>query len=266
MSTILKALRRLEDDQKARDHRSLRERVLSGEAMPQPDGQGGRSFGAYLAGGLAILVVLGAAAFWILYEAQTAANIFLPQPTERASTAALASPARNETAPPAARITVVRPPLPNVSTPPPGSSRALERTVTPVDVPAAPPQDAPGIAEDIVQIVRPGQVASADSVVVAKEPVRKVAVAKSADPKPQRKKAPPIRRVERAPMPEFVVTQTVWHPAASRRVAMIRLKGQAAARSYSEGDDLGSLELVEIQPAAVVFHRDGVKIKRSIGR
>ena len=67
-------------------------------------------------------------------------------------------------------------------------------------------------------------------------------------------------------MPEFVVTRTGWHPEAGRRVAMIRRSGQNAAESFGEGETLGVLEIVEIQPAGVLFRRDGVEIKRRVGR
>lgn len=254
MSTILKALRRLEDDQKAQDERSIRERVLAGEASQPVPSTTGRSVVLLLAGGLAVLAVAGAAAFWILLETQTAGNLLSPDPSEAALASAAGKPAPAQTA-----LTS----LPQVSTPPP------RRVPAPVP-PAAPPvrrvaaSDAtPGIADDIALVVRKEPVGSPP---VEKPPARKVAAVKKAKPAPQALEAPPIRKLERAPMPEFVVTQTVWHPAASRRVAMIRLKGEPAARSYSEGDGLGSLELVEIQPAAVIFRRGAVKIKRSIGR
>ena len=67
-------------------------------------------------------------------------------------------------------------------------------------------------------------------------------------------------------MPEFVVTRTVWHPDASRRVAMIRQGGRGEPRPFGEGESLGVLEIVEIQPAGVLFRRDGVEIKRRVGR
>ena len=256
MSTILKALRRLEDDQKAQDERSIRERVLAGEARQPGPKRTVRSVVLVLVGGLMVLSVAGATGFWILLEARTSGNLLAPEPRA----VALVPPA--ETPAPTKTGSV---PLPRVSAAPP------PRRVAAPAPPAAPPpvrrvavaEPTPGIADDIALVVRKDPKAAP---AVAKPPAREVAAVKKAKPAQPPIEAVPIRRVERTPMPEFVVTQTVWHPAASRRVAMIRLKGEPAARSYSQGDGLGSLELVEIQPAAVVFQRDGVRIKRSIGR
>ena len=61
------------------------------------------------------------------------------------------------------------------------------------------------------------------------------------------------------------MTRTVWHPSAARRVASVQLKGASAVQLISEGDEFGTLKVVEIQPAAVLFRRDGVEIKRRVG-
>jgi hypothetical protein len=74
--------------------------------------------------------------------------------------------------------------------------------------------------------------------------------------------------IERRPIPSVLVTRTIWHPRAERRIAVVeRLdeSGGAVSLRMREGDRVGSLELVAIEPAAVVFVHNGIELRRRVG-
>ena len=74
--------------------------------------------------------------------------------------------------------------------------------------------------------------------------------------------------IERNPVTSVMVTQTIWHPRAERRVAVIeRLDDSEDAEPLRlrEGDRIGSLQLVSIEPTGVVFAHDGVELRRRVG-
>ena len=64
---------------------------------------------------------------------------------------------------------------------------------------------------------------------------------------------------------EVVVTRTVWHPSAERRVAVVRGAEDSQEREVHEGDSVGSLQVLRIEPSDVVFLRDGVEIRQRVG-
>jgi len=265
MSTILKALRRLEEDRRSEDERSLRDRILSKETAGG-ERVGGLDLPAAVLGvvGVFALLVAGAVSWWMLADGS-------PGP---------AGGFAEETAPVFREDTVAEPEevassigLPAVSAPPPTAPSEASfppATVSPSVVAVA--TSSPGIAEDIRLITRPPKpVAEAPAPPVARA-AAPTASRSAPPPKPapavevRASETPAIRTIERPPMPEFVVTRTVWHPEAGRRVAMIRRSGQSAAQAFGEGETLGVLEVVEIQPTGVLFRRDGVEIKRRVGR
>ncbi|MED5261336.1 MAG: hypothetical protein VX574_02905 [Myxococcota bacterium] len=273
MSTILKALRRLEEDRRREDERSLRDRILSNEPAGVERSAGGNFPAAVLGGvGALALLVAGAVTWWVLAGSgsQDSAGGFV-----------------EETAPVFREDPVAKPVevassigLPAVSAPPPAARSAPPEAASPpapAPVPVSSPEavevaaSSPGIAEDIGLITRPPKPgAAAPDSPVARETAPTLSRPRSPEPTPavqaRRSEAPAIQTIERPPMPEFVVTRTVWHPEAGRRVAMIRRSGQDAAQAFGEGENLGVLEIVEIQPAGVLFGGDGVEIKRRVGR
>ena len=277
MSTILKALRRLEEDRRREDERSLRDRILSNEPAGV-ERSGGGNFSAAALGvvGAFALLVAGAVTWWVLASGgpQDSAGGFVEETVPVFREDPVAKPVEV-----ASSIG-----LPAVSAPPPTApSAALEAPSPPVPVPVpvpvsvSPPEEvevaasSPGIAEDIRLITRPSkQGTPAPDPPVARETAPTLSRPRSPEPAPaveaRRSEAPAIQTIERPPMPQFVVTRTVWHPDAGRRVAMIRRSGQDAAQAFGEGENLGVLEIVEIQPAGVLFRRDGVEIKRRVGR
>jgi len=259
VSTILKALRRLEEDRRNEDQRSLRERILSTEA-PAGQRSAGRRVGVVVVLVLLLLGVAGGVGWWM--EGRDRA--VPPNALASQAPAAVEEPTAVDSAAFAAAA------LPPVSAAPP---------VPTVVVPAPPaePRPIPGIADDIGLVTRPPKAAAnAAPTEIARVSAPPSEPRLEPKPEPQRKaapqpqavaaRAPPIRKIERAPMPDFVVMRTVWHPEAGRRVAMIRVSGHREPKAFGEGDAMGVLEIVEIQPAAVLFRRDGVEIKRRIGR
>jgi len=68
-----------------------------------------------------------------------------------------------------------------------------------------------------------------------------------------------------APAPEVVVTRTIWHPSAERRVALVRGAGDSREREVHEGESVGSLQVLRIEPSDVVFLRQGVEIRQRVG-
>ena len=64
--------------------------------------------------------------------------------------------------------------------------------------------------------------------------------------------------------PEIRVTQTVWHPRAERRLALVGISGRAPIK-LQEGDQLGLLAVGTIEPSGVAFKYDGVDIRCRVG-
>ena len=60
--------------------------------------------------------------------------------------------------------------------------------------------------------------------------------------------------------------RTLWHPSSDRRSAMIRVDGEDDTRQMVEGDSVGGLVLLKIEPSGVVFAHDGVQIQRRVGQ
>jgi len=65
--------------------------------------------------------------------------------------------------------------------------------------------------------------------------------------------------------PEFFVKKTVWHPRSDQRVAYVAIPKDSDPKSVREGDTIESLEVLTIEPAAVVLGRDGVEVRKRVG-
>jgi hypothetical protein len=77
-------------------------------------------------------------------------------------------------------------------------------------------------------------------------------------------KSIPTPEIIRQHYPEIRVTQTVWHPRAERRLALVVISGQAPIK-IQEGDQLGLLAVGTIEPSGVAFKYDGVEIRCRVG-
>lgn len=65
--------------------------------------------------------------------------------------------------------------------------------------------------------------------------------------------------------PEFFVQKTVWHPRADKRVAYIAIPKDSDPKSVREGETIEDLEVLTIEPAAVILGRDGVEVRKRVG-
>jgi hypothetical protein len=66
--------------------------------------------------------------------------------------------------------------------------------------------------------------------------------------------------------PAFVIERTVWHPREERRRALLRLGGRKEALELREGDAVGTLVVVRIEPSGVVFLEAGREVRRKVGQ
>ena len=73
---------------------------------------------------------------------------------------------------------------------------------------------------------------------------------------------PVVRRVR---LPRIEVVRTIWHPQADRREAEVRTSDSDELLRVGEGDAVGPLVLLQIQPAGVIFDHEGVQIQRRVG-
>jgi outer membrane biosynthesis protein TonB len=296
VSTILKALRRLEHEKAApAGQRPLREEVTEPAAVTR------RSRGAWSTAIVALGVggALGAALLFLWSGGVTEdgdgdANVAIAAPPGSVSEPA-AQPPREPTGAPIARRAT---PAPRPEATPEGlSADALASPVAVVarpepvplvvDEPVPQPQPAPVVAaaSSAAPAPRPEPRASAPPAPVASGPSPAADVAEvPAEPVPAA--APSAESAgdeassmeEDAPTPaepaatpsawsatEVRVERTLWHPQAERRVAVLALPGREDPLRVHEGDVVGTLVVVEIEPSGVVFTRDGERTRRALG-
>jgi hypothetical protein len=299
MSTILKALRRLELEKSAQEGRPLKDEVTAGS-----DGGARRGFPllwTMIAAG-ALGLGLGSSVLWLWPRenagpavveaaAQPAIPPVLPAPPAPAAAVAAAPivPEPEVMAPPpvpvpepAASLPAFAPPEPEpaVASAPPTPKPAAAFS-SPVEVIARPepvrpaPAPEPEAAADPQAAPRGSQPPfSRSRRAAASEPA-----AEYVQPPIETPPADQIARIEkpvhraapaRAPEPvapagpNLLVSSTIWHPQHDRRSAMVSLEG-APARELHEGDAIGSLVVTEIGPSSVTFLNDGAPLKRRVG-
>ncbi len=307
MSTILKALRRLEREQ-PHLQRPLRERVVTGEAEPPERGfaRARRWRAAAVAAGVAALLAgawyLGRSSANEADDAPATARPAPPRPAGPLRAAATRAQPPSEAVQRAAlerrrlepfvsapvrdaafddevefavieRVEATRPdesaeastalarvqagsaepePAPEKSAPPPAAELETETfsarapDVSPRRPPAPPDASAPSPAPD--------------------PPAPETASA-PADPRPAIAPlfGPDTPTIVRAPMPEPRVIRTTWHPDPARRAAEVKLADSEKSIRLREGDALGPLIVVAIEPLGVVFSHAGVELRLPVG-
>jgi len=265
MSTILKALRRLEQD-KAREHsQSLEENVAAPEAPTR--GRGSSWFLGFLV--LCILLGLGGGALltrlWSPGDdgGRTAPVASAPR--------VAAAPAPHEPEP--RRRLAESPTSPPVALPPESPaprSRPSAQASSPgrESVPRGDPpvavlrRAAPGGGGEGAKL--PSGEASEQSAVASitrrlqRPEVEKMVLADRAE-----RGTAPI--VVRAPVPELTVSRTIWHPDSERRAAVVSVSGQPEPLRLREGDSIRGLRVLEITPSGVNFDHDGVQLYKRVG-
>lgn len=291
MSTILKALDRLEREKQAEQAtRSLREEISTQPQVGEPEAP--RSFrvpqGAWFA--LALIAVAGVT--WFL--ASLSSTREPPARSEPVATPAIVEPSESPAAkpPPAARraqstgpqrpsdadgiLALERPvgsettlrPAPPVAAP--ISEVAMTRQPPAVSVsapsPASPePQQAAAPAPRVPASPPVGSVAS-----VAPTPRTPAKQTASAAPRSVSSEALPaapakVLESDAAQNARMRVSRTVWHPNLERRLAFVSLGDSARSLRVREGDAVGTFVVQRIEPSGVIFIRDGVEVRRGIG-
>lgn len=61
------------------------------------------------------------------------------------------------------------------------------------------------------------------------------------------------------------VAQTLWHPTPARRVAVLDVPGRDTLLRVHEGDQVGEFLVAEIEPSGIVFTRDGETVRHAVG-
>lgn len=299
MSTILKALRRLEKDKTQKVQRPLREEVASGT-------ESRRRVPVVLIAALVFSagIGLGAAALFLWPgglpgigqdgSARASAKAAAKAPRERAGTEKAAPEADwhakrtgGENRKPTSRTPKVRPgATPRAQAPPPEPAKpavsqevALVRRIEPQTL---------GVQGEAAEPPRPPRSGE----------VRPAAEALKADPDPPAWKAPPkpadvpvlvdsggpdrpaesadaYRDEEQPPapalggnVPVILVSRTRWHPQSDRREALIEIERADGPeeRRVHEGDAVGPLVVSRIEPSGVVFLYDDVELRHGVGR
>lgn len=270
MSTILKALRRLEEEKAAGAPRELREEVA---ALPPAFS---RSRSRLWLPGAALLGLLGVAGAWWGLAPRSEGEAIGPvaQVQERVR------PPETPT-PPAAPEIPTLPVLPTLPVfpelrpaPPQGEvaglpsqafasrvevvNRPAAKPRIPLEEPAAPMLDAPPAPEPPLAnaLPAPGTRPAASA---STDPAPKTAA--STEPVPAPQPTPPS---DAQSVPALRVERTLWHPRPDRREAVIVVDG-GSPRRIREGEVVDGTLVSEIQPSGVVFERDGETLRRGVG-
>jgi len=291
MSTILKALRRIEDDKAPPPGaRPLREEVAAvpGEPLSRRPFADGRALwlGGALALVLLVLVPVGGALWLSRGEGEEPARAMVEAPARilpgpRADAAGAASPVAERTAAPPAPARRSPPEASGAGAASPSAEgraatdRAGRSTEGRGATEISGPSTEAGAATDIAR-------RSAEAPATAPPPRdpapvdRGYAAAETggpsapAAPRPAPEPAPPPATSDPEPavrhiMPELTVAGTVWHPDPGRRTAEIELAGRGEPLTLREGDAVGSLVVKAIEPSGVVFRMGEVEVRRRVG-
>jgi len=238
LSTILKALRRIEEQKARGAERPLREDVVFAPAARR------RVATSVLVAVTAVAFALTLAGLTLLRGGRSERDVSQP---ERAA-APVAAPV--SAAPPAQAAPTPVEPAPRAEPTAPVPQVAAVAPSPQVSAPSsAAARDAAASAE--VVVVHPN----------AREP-SPPRVESAGDAPPFAKRTAPKRVAAAAPLR---VVRTSWHPRPEKRAAWVQLSGAATAVAVHEGDHVGSYVVREIEPAAVVFADGSVEIRRSVG-
>ena len=305
MSTILKALHRLEREKSPDLERPLRQEVT--DVPPRAR----RSLGWIPFAALVAGVAAGATLIWVwpdavgrlaamasgtpvpasdvvVLEPKLAPVLDAPIPRPRVTT-------RGFPAPPQQGVAAV-PVAPRAKRSGPRSTRRSTRGRAQTDAELAradPSLSSSALASRVELVRRPPRALPPSDVVTPPEqrkPIERSAhVAASpprpgaaqpddtkATPAPTRAPSPagtqvaaaPRHRVDTTPrpaVPAIRVERTEWHPQADRRVAVIEVAGRPEPLRLREGDAVGPLVVTSIEPSGVVFDHDGVSFRRRVG-
>ncbi len=249
MSTILKALRRLERERSKDAERPLREEVV----FARPRRRGPSGSWALVGGALALGF---AVTWWLLPRSSPDVGNVSPIPA-----AATATPAPRAASPPvAARGAMVATPAPTTPAELPASAPSFAISAPAVEPSASAVGGSIAAASEPTRPT-PGRAVRVESVETAEvDPVPVVPIEGRASRLVDEE---PAARRTRAEVPVRVV-RTSWHPRAERRAAWVAVGG-ADPREVREGEWVGALEIRTIEPDGILFADGPLLVHRSIG-
>lgn len=288
MSSILKALRRVEAERPAQpQRRSMRGDIVGGpgpKPSPPPRRKKSRGPNLRLWGGLGAALLLAALVWWRLPSPAPEGEVVEAQAPSAAEAAAPVERAAEPPAPPPAPAASPAPEAPPVAVAPEPSPAAdggvpaeLAQQLPPLgetlDTTALAPLPEPPAVEALP--VEPAATV-APTPTPKPAPPRRAAraapsptpVAKPPAPAPAAKPPPAVAKRPPAPPPSaptVLVERASWHPKPERRVAWIRLEGSGTTRELHEGDAVGTLVVKEIRPSSVVFVHGAEELTRRVG-
>ncbi len=304
MSSILKALQRVEQDQPAGAAPGAPRRAVRGDFVAEQGAPLLRRSRRRAPRGLRLWAVAGAvlllaALVWWRLPERSRPELAAPSTPQEASAPVAVAEAKP---PPQPAAAVVAPPAPAPAAafpvPAPPAAEAAPEPLVPNEVaerlpPLGTTLDVPDAAPPPAPEPEPAQVARAAPAVPALEepaPEPKLAEPERAAPPPapppaveRAAPAPPPAPVKRAaPKPEpprtaavappprpsapaVLVERTRWHPSPERRVASVLVEGQPGPRELHEGDAVGALVVKEIKPSSVVFLHGADTLSRRVG-
>jgi hypothetical protein len=246
MSTILKALRRLEEQKADAAPKPLRDEVV---LAPSRGRRSRRGLGLALAAGLA-LAITGALAIAFVELAPT------PEPAPIELPPAVSASPESEAVAPAVEPETAR--APEAADPHEGADpdfdivrpdpAAAARALTPTPLPRI--VDEPRAPSPSRAMPEPAELPAEEELpVYEEEPLEEA----------------PAPRVAR-PGTAVRVARTQWHPSPERRIAWVEVEGSTALREVRQGERVGPYVVREIEPAGVVLVDGGVELRREVGR
>lgn len=253
MSTILRALQRVEGEKSGeREMAELREGLVPDAPPAAPARRGRWRTGV---GALLPVLLLGFFLWWLIPTEEVAPPSAVSPPPAPAELESVSEPGAAP-APPVG---------PEAEIAPAGTDPLLAEE-PPVPPPFWPIEEEPplppaGMAEPLEELAELPATAVASpppAAELAQEPPPLLV-------EPPAPKAPAPARVATLRPPGVTVKKTYWHPNPERRVAEVEVEGRKGALELHEGDAVGTLVISEIQPSGVVFLHGGERLQRKVG-
>jgi hypothetical protein len=263
VSTILKALKRLDEERRAESApKTLEEQVLTSAARREREP--GRNKSLLVVGAVSGLLLLGGGAWLALGRDASSAASQSPQPKAPA-VAGAAQPAPAQPAPHQPPIAVAEP------------APAFQQLGPSADALVENPESAPiAAAATPARAQEPAPIAAEpriESEATPEPPPQRIADALAGEPEPphdapavtaSEPEAPTSQRgAVASPPPLLIVERTQWHPAAEKRSAWVSASG--ATHEMHEGDAIEGAVVTEIRPSSVSFSFEGAELKRGVG-
>ena len=294
MSTILKALDRLEREKQAEQAaRSLREEISTQAPADEPTFSRVRGMPQGVWFVAALLAVAGVT--WFLASAPSVPEpavrpagvapselpkAVLSRVPVRGEPVALSRPPRAGHALPTASEVAPKPILPPTAKAVAPAAPVSETATSPDSQPAVTASPKPRVAAapkpqgSSAPVVRASSASGSASSPPASPPHADANQEGATSPEEVARAAPsrvlpaapaPVSEAEPASTAMMRVSRTVWHPSLERRLAFVSLGDSSRSLRVREGDAVGTFVVQRIEPSGVVFIRDGVEVRRGVG-